>query len=401
GDSGADDGVGAGDYGRPGRAAGDDGMKTFPLAEVCRIDMGQAPKGASYSQDEGIPLIAGAGDFGEWSPKPTKLTTEPSKVSQTGDIILCIRATIGDRNWSDMEYCLGRGVAGLRPKANLDTNYLWHWLDSAKGDLMARGRGATFLQVTKNDLATLPIPLPPLPEQKRIAAILDKADAIRRKRRQALGLADLFLRAVFLDMFGDPVTNPKGLPTTPIKKLGQVVTGNTPSRKQPDYYGDGIEWIKSDNINTPDHFLTPAEEHLTEAGQAVARTVPSGSILVTCIAGSPSCIGNTALADREVAFNQQINAIVPHAGVDPYFLYGQILTGKKLIQGASTNSMKGMVSKGKFQEINVLHPSIEEQKKYRSVFDRHQKLSAILKRQDFDAEDLFSSLTQRAFRGEL
>ncbi len=84
--------------------------------------MGQAPKGTSYSQDEWVPLIAGAGDFGELSPEPTKLTTAPSKISQPGDVILCIRATIGDRNWSDKEYCLGRGVAELRPKANLITN---------------------------------------------------------------------------------------------------------------------------------------------------------------------------------------------------------------------------------------------------------------------------------------
>jgi type I restriction enzyme S subunit len=124
-------------------------------------------------------------------------------------------------------------------------------------------------------------------------------------------MADELLQSAFLDRFGDPLTNKKGLPTAPINELGRVVTGNTPPRANPENYGNAIEWIKSDNINTPEHFLTPADEYLSEVGKLQGRTVPAGSTLVTCIAGSPSVIGNAALADREVAFNQQINAVVP------------------------------------------------------------------------------------------
>ena len=167
-------------------------MSVFPtkiLSAVCHISMGQAPKGDSYNAARrGYPLIAGAGDFGEQTPAPKKYTDAPTKLSRPGDIILCIRATIGDRNWSDKEYCLGRGVAGLRAKdADLSQSYLGHWLDHVGPALRTRGRGATFLQVSKSDIASLQIPLPPLTEQKRIARILDAADALRAKRREALG----------------------------------------------------------------------------------------------------------------------------------------------------------------------------------------------------------------------
>ena len=130
------------------------------LSEVCNISMGQAPNGTSYNTAErGYPLIAGAGDFGDLAPVPTKYTDAPTKLSQPGDIVLCIRATIGDRNWSDKEYCLGRGVAGLRArKVALSQAYLWHWLDHAAPVLSAKGRGATFLQVSKADIASLQIP---------------------------------------------------------------------------------------------------------------------------------------------------------------------------------------------------------------------------------------------------
>lgn len=187
-------------------------MNYEKLGNCCEIEMGQAPEGETYNdQGIGLPLIAGAGDFGDFFPNAKKFTMKPTKQSQKEDIILCIRATIGDVNWSDKSYCLGRGVAGLRVNSDkLNNRFLWHFIQSNKQKLAAQGTGSTFKQVSKNHIFNWEIPLPPLPEQTRIAAILDQADQIRQKRRRAAALADEFLRSVFLEMFGNPVTNPKG-----------------------------------------------------------------------------------------------------------------------------------------------------------------------------------------------
>lgn len=254
---------------------------------------------------------------------------------------------------------------------------------------------------TVNAFKGLEVPLPPLREQKRIASILDKADAIRRKRRRAMQLADEFLRAMFLDMFGDPVTNPKEWEEKPLKQLAKVTTGNTPSRKEEKFYGDHIEWIKSDNINTPSHFLTRASESLSAEGKKVARVVGKGSILVTCIAGSFDCIGNAAYADREVAFNQQINALTPLSSVTSWFLYALILFSKKKIQSASTNSMKGMVSKGKMEEVTMICPPLSIQEKFQEAFIKFLTVNENLDCAFAGATDVFDSLSQRAFSGEL
>jgi type I restriction enzyme S subunit len=264
-----------------------------------------------------------------------------------------------------------------------------------------RGTTARRRTLPPDKFRDMPVPLPPLEQQRRLGAVLDKADAIRRKRAQTLALADDLLKSAFLDLFGDPITNSKGLPVAPIKELGKVITGNTPPRADSANYGDAIEWIKSDNINTPDHFLTPAVEYLSETGKASSRTVPALSTLVTCIAGSPNVIGNASLADREVAFNQQINAVVPNRYTDPYFLYCQFLVGKKLIQASSTNSMKGMVSKGKFQEIKFLRPSYESQRHFGRIFEFVMRSRDRIKSDLLSSEQLFGSLTTRAFRGEL
>jgi type I restriction enzyme, S subunit len=106
-------------------------------------------------------------------------------------------------------------------------------------------------RVPANFLARYEIPVPRLIEQHRVAEILDKAVAVRRKRRQALIQIDTLLRAAFLERFGDPATDPKKIGKAPLSAFGRVVTGNTPPRTEPGYFGEGIEWIKSDNINTP------------------------------------------------------------------------------------------------------------------------------------------------------
>lgn len=373
------------------------------LTDVCNIIMGQAPDGKSYNDvGEGIPLLAGAGDFGEITPVPKKFTTEASKVSQLDDLIVCIRATIGDLNWSDKAYCLGRGVAGLRViKDKLDASYLWHFICTHKHELASKGTGSTFKQVNRTHIAAWEIPLPPLHEQKRIAAILDKADAIRRKRQQAIQLADDFLRALFLDTFGDPVTNPKGWNLRPVKEMAKVTTGNTPPRDKQEYYGDFIEWIKSDNINTPSDFLTVATEYLSEAGCMVGRRVPTGSTLLTCIAGSFDCIGNAAYADREVSFNQQINALTPKPGVNDIFLYALSKYCKKAIQAASTGGMKGMVSKGMLEEVRFICPPESMQQKFAEAFRRHQNLRKRMENSRDGLSDELSSISQKAFSGHL
>ena len=158
-------------------------MKMPYLKEVCDVTMGQAPPGSSYNtQNDGFPLVAGAGDLGPLNPIPKNYTTAPTRISSVGDIILCIRATIGDVNWSDREYCLGRGVSGLSPHEDIvDPLYLWYWLQASKKILSREARGSTFKQISRDAIESMRIPLPPLPEQRRIAAILDKAYTIRRK----------------------------------------------------------------------------------------------------------------------------------------------------------------------------------------------------------------------------
>lgn len=296
----------------------------------------------------------------------------------------------------DFDFVLGAdGVKVLEVRPGFDTGFVYHYLSTIQlPDGLGYSRHFKYLKRAI-------IPKPPIEDQRRIAAILDKTHEICRKMNTALQDADLYLRSAFMHLFGDPVSNLKGFAELPIAEIAKVTTGNTPSREVPAYFGDYIEWIKSDNINTPSHFLTKATEGLSEAGFRVGRSVPAGSTLITCIAGSPSCIGNAALADRPVSFNQQINALTPKPGIEPEFIYATTLFSKARIQAASTNGMKGMVSKGALEQVRFILPPPDQRKRFVAIFHKVMALTEKLELAASEASMLYGSLAQRAFKGQL
>lgn len=291
----------------------------------------------------------------------------------------------------------------LRPHSRLDGRYLAYWLGSRWKARVFEGMCRAWVNqasVSKDQLLALSLPLPPVDEQRRIAAILDQANALRSKRQRANALLEQLECAIFAKTFGNALTNSRSYPKLAIREIGKVTTGNTPSRADPGNYGVEIEWVKSDNLNNNEYYVTQAAELLSKKGRLKARTVRPGAVLVTCIAGSPDCIGNIGMTDREVAFNQQINALEIEQG-DPAFVYAQLRLHKGLVQAASTNSMKGMVSKSRFEEIKLIFPPLEEQSRYAQVEREIRSTIDFGRRGLVRLDALFASLQHRAFAGEL
>jgi len=147
---------------------------TKPLGEVTYIEMGQSPDGNSCNNiEDGIPLVGGPADLGLIFPQTTRWTNAPTKVCRQGDIIVCVRATIGEPRWADGIYCLGRGVAGIRPvDPNLDPQFLFHIIEGNEQELQSRGTGTTFKTISKQDLSSIVVPLIPREQQEAIGKFL-------------------------------------------------------------------------------------------------------------------------------------------------------------------------------------------------------------------------------------
>ena len=282
---------------------------------------------------------------------------------------------------------------------NIDIKYVFFFLKKMQIFINSTMRsGAAQPHVYAKDIALLEMPLPPLAEQQRIAAILDKAEDIKRKREQAIAKLDEFAQSTFVEMFGDPIKNTKNWDMVELKQFGKIVTGNTPSRNDlKNYDSNFVEWIKTDNITEESIFITHAREHLSKQGVKIGRTVKKGALLVACIAGSLDSIGRASLTDREVAFNQQINAIQPYEDINPLYLYNLFKASRTYIQSHASSGMKKLLSKGEFEKIKMIRPPISLQNQFVATIERVNHLSNRITAFDERTNLLIASLQHQAF----
>ena len=348
------------------------------LGEVCTIVSGSTPKTSVTSYWDGNIKWITPAELNEdtfYIMDSIRHITEEGKEKTglsylpTGTVILSSRAPIGKTAIAGCKMCCNQGFKNLICSDAIYNEYLYFFLKSKTDYLNSLGRGATFKEISKSIVESIEIPLPEVNQQKEIAEKFKKLEQLISLRKQQLAKLDELVKARFVEMFGDPVSNPFNWLTAELGNRCEIITGNTPSRAEPENYGTFIEWIKSDNINTPSIFLTEAQERLSEIGFQKCRFVESGSLLMTCIAGSLNCIGNVAVANRRVAFNQQINAITPtHDNV--LYLYWLMILSKPTIHRTINMALKGILSKSQLSLIKFPFPPLPLQNQFAAFVER-------------------------------
>ena len=233
-------------------------------------------------------------------------------------------------------------------------------------------------------------------KQIEVCEYLDKIYKVIKLREEELQKLDDLIKARFVEMFGDPRSNPFGFSKSVLKDTCKVVTGNTPSRAVQEYYGNYVEWIKTDNIVSEMINPTKATASLSEEGMKVGRTVDKDSILMACIAGSIASIGKVCVTDRTVAFNQQINAIVPEE-YNILFLYVLLQLSKDYLVEDINMALKGILSKSKLEEKEFIVPPMELQKQFADFVKQVDKSKVKVQKALDETQKLFDSLMQQYF----
>jgi type I restriction enzyme S subunit len=248
------------------------------------------------------------------------------------------------------------------------------------------------------------IPLPPLAEQKRIAAILDKADAIRRKLQQSLRLCDEFLRSVFLDMFGDPVTNPKGWPFVQIGDLLESTSYGT-SKKASETTG-AFPCLRMNNITYSGGWDFTSLKYVDlDSKEQKNNLVHSGQLLFNRT-NSKELVGKTAVYRRKdpMAFAGYLVRGIANSQADTEYIsaYLNLPHGKAVLQSMCKNII-GManINAEEFKSIRIQNPPVAMQKRFAAIVHSTELKKETLHKFLSESESLFSSLQQRAFRGEL
>ena len=269
------------------------------------------------------------------------------------------------------------------------------------------GVGGSLLRARPAEVFKIQIPFPPLDEQKRIAGILDAADALRAKRREALAELDTLLQSTFLDMFGDPVTNPMGWPPTSLSAISEELRDGPfgSNLKTSHYVESGVRVIRLQNIGVGemrnDDLAFISEEHFASLPRNHCRP---GDVIIGTM-GDPNlraCIVPLALAH---AINKAdcILMRVDMTKVDAIYVCWllnnpcMVSMARRLVRGQT----RGRISLGRLKELQVHLPPIELQLRFAAIVESVEQQKASQRAHLDELDTLFASLQSRAFRGDL
>lgn len=296
-------------------------------------------------------------------------------------------------------FCVLRANPGV-----LDPRYLFHWLCSPRfiAEMVKLATGASYPAVSDRIIHESLIPLPSdVSEQRRIAAILDKADAIRKKRRKALKLADEFLHSAFLHMFGDPVANPKGWQFSPLGERLEFMTSG--SRGWAAHYAaEGARFLRIQNVGKNRLLLDDiAYVAAPDTAEAKRTQVRAGDLLISITAD----LGRTAVVPEhfgEGYINQHL-ALLRLRDIEPLFASAwlQSAHGKLQFDRLNRGGVKAGLNFEDLRSLQVALPPRNMQKDFAAIVLRVEQLQMRHVLAEREAGELFGSLAQKAFSGQL
>lgn len=381
------------------------------FGSICNLQNGRAFKPSEWS-DNGTPIIRIQNLNDETKPfNYCDFEVEERFHVNSGDLLFSWSGTPGT-SFGAFFWNRGRGFLNQHifrvdiDEKNVSKDYLRYALNSKLNEIMDQAHGGVGLQhITKGKLEAVKIPLPPIGEQKRIATILDKADSIRRKRHEAISMADEFLKSVFLDMFGDPVTNPKGWE---VKKLGELCGVGSSSRVfVNEFVQKGVPFYRGTEVGklgageTVDPHLFIADDHYKSLSEQSG--VPKvGDLLLPSICHD----GRIWVVNHENPFYFKDGRVL-WIKVDGALIISEYL--RNYLKNIFLNNYSAIASGTTFAELKIVNlkelkiffPPIELQKKFSSIIEKTKLQIGLCCQSHKEADGLFLSLSQKAFAGQL
>ncbi len=391
--------------------------RSVPLGHCCQIVSGSTPRRNRPEYWDGDISWVTPKDLSHLS--SSILNDSPEKITQAGyqscsaklmprgSILFSSRAPIGHVAIAGKDMCTNQGFKSLIPGDLVRSSYLYWCMRKYANNIKALGSGTTFKEVSKGIVERFEIPLPPLDEQRRIAAILDKADAVRRKRKEAIALTEDLLRSVFLEMFGDPVTNPKAWKAAPLEDFCLIQSGIAKGKKVDSSKTIAVPYMRVANVQ--DGYLNLSEiKEINVLPSDIDRYVlKPGDVLLT-EGGDPDKLGRGAIWNGEVQpciHQNHIFCVRPDVSIaEPAYLSALIGSerGKRFfLRAAKQTTGIATINKTQLKSFPALLPPRSIQINYLDFSEKLRSASSRSKEHLAQSDNLFNSLLQRAFRGDL
>lgn len=379
---------------------------TIPLGELITIRGGGTPSRSVPAYWNGEIRWATVKDFKstELAETEESITTEGINDSATnvipaGSVIVPTRMAVGKAAINTIDLAINQDLKALLPGGEVDSRFLLHFMLAQGKYLESQAQGATVKGIKLDLLRSLPFPKILPSEQRRIAAILDKADAIRRKREQALALADRLLKSAFLEMFGDPVLNVNGWPIESLGDLGDLDRGKSRHRPRndPRLLGGPYPLIQTGDVANADYLLAEHTATYSEFGLQQSRLWPKGTLCITIAAN----IADTAILGIDACFPDSVVGFSPSSAVTSDYIKGWFGFLRQTIADGAPQSAQKNINLRILRDLKIPVPPIERQRAYSAFVQGTLSHKAAQRSGLLEASRFFASLSQRAFRGEL
>lgn len=377
---------------------------SWPLIQL--KDLGEVQTGSTPSTTDDsffggdIPFVT-PGDLDQIAPiqsaarSLTQAGADQSRLLPENAVLVCCIGSLGKVGMAGRSLVTNQQINAIVFNPDrLFPRYGFFACRRLKRELETLAPATTVPIVNKTRFSELRIPVPPLPEQRRIAAILDQAETLRTQRRAALAQLDSLTQSLFLDMFGDPATNPTSWPVKTLKELGKVITGGTPPSSKEGMFDGPIPFVTPGDLESDE----PVRRSITEAGAKEVDVVRAGSTLVCCIGAT---IGKVGMARKESAFNQQLNAVVWGNDINDHFGYEVMRLFKPTIVSWGASTTLPILKKSSFERIEIPVPPVNLQEAFASRLQKISDLKGLHKSALVDLDELFGALQSKAFAGEL
>ena len=378
-------------------------MKFEKLGNIADIIAGQSPPSSTYnSEGNGIPFFQGKADYGEKYPTVRYWCTEPTKISLPNDILISMRAPVGPVNINTVESCIGRGLSAIRVKKNVSRDFVYFWLKQNQHIIAAKQTGSTFKAITQKILSEIVVPIPCYTDQLHIANLLSKAENLIAQRKESIRLLDEYLKSTFLEMFGDPIANKKKWKLLQVSEYGVSRLGKMLDGKK--IIGNNLKpYLRNSNVLWFGFKLDDLLEMDFDEKDRIEFSLKHGDILM-CEGGE---IGRCAIWRGELEecyFQKAIHRIRLNKNIalPEYFVYMFWLHtmngGLNKYMGAATISH---LTGEKLKKMKLPIPPIELQTQFAQIVEKTETLKTQYQQSLQELENLYGSLSQKAFKGEL
>lgn len=385
-------------------------LGTVKLGGYVDLVMGQAPPGEACNKEGEGTIFVKAGEFQERSPAIREWTSQPLKFAKNNDTLVCVvGATAGKVNLAMFECAIGRSVAAVRPIPDkIDPLFLYHFLQTTVGQLRDRAQGAAQGVITREMLQSLTLVLPPLPEQRRIAAILDQADALRAKRREALAQLDALTQSIFIEMFGDLVSNQRGWEEgLSLGDVADIVSGVTKGRKIEGKSSREVPYLAVSNVQEMRLNLEVVKRIEATEEEITRYALRTGDLLLT-EGGDPDKLGRGTLWRGElpecIHQNHVFRVRLTSKKVTPYFLNWLVGShrGKRyFLKSAKQTTGIASINMTQLRGFPLLLPPVGLQQEFENAVENVNTQASLIGSAMKQTDSLFASLQHLAFKGAL